>query len=232
MRIAFVGDSLTSGRPGCSYVRVLRDRLPAHTLVNWGVGNDTAISLYRRIARRRGAEQFDVAFIWVGVNDVAPATTWPMRVNNALRRQPRPRNVDEFAAYYERALDVLCRLAGRVVAVSPAIRGEDADSRWNNELETMAGVVKGMTDRYEQVSYLDVRTPLFRALDGKPKRDILPKTHQVLWDALTLWRREAIDRKAAERGLHVTLDGVHLNGRGAEIVAETFLKAIEQQHQR
>jgi hypothetical protein len=45
MRIAFFGDSLTSGVPGSSYVAILRERSPDDTLVNNGKGNDTVVSL-------------------------------------------------------------------------------------------------------------------------------------------------------------------------------------------
>ena len=227
MWIAFVGDSLTSGFPGCSYLEILRKKLPDHTLVNLGRGNDTSVSLYRRIAVRRIARlfllrRFDLAFLWVGVNDVSRDAVWPVRVANTLRGQPRSRDAAEFRAYYERALDVLCQMSGHVVAVSPAIKGEDSANRWNIELSAMASVVEGLAEQYEQVSYLDVRTPLFEALDGRPPASYTPATSRVLWDMLTLWRGEQIDNKAAERGLALTLDGVHLNGRGAEIVAETF----------
>ncbi len=46
-------------------------------------------------------------------------------------------------------------------------------------------------------------------------------------DALMLQSREQIDRVAAERGLYLTLDGIHLNGKGAELVAEAFLGLID-----
>jgi lysophospholipase L1-like esterase len=36
-----------------------------------------------------------------------------------------------------------------------------------------------------------------------------------------------VDAKAAQRGLHFTLDGVHLNSAGAALVAEMFLKIID-----
>jgi lysophospholipase L1-like esterase len=229
MRIAFVGDSLTLGIPGCSYLKVLREMLPDHRLVNMGVGNDTVISVYHRVRRVAGLrvdEPFDMAFLWVGVNDVARGATWGVRLANALRRQPRPRDTDEFRSYYGLALDVLCCLSRRVVAVSPSIRGEDVDNRWNHELGTLAGVVEDLAARYEQVTYLDVRASLLLALDGKPISNYCPKTFRILLDGLTLWNRAQIDRKAARRGLHLTLDGVHLNGAGAEIVAEGFLRAI------
>ena len=46
-------------------------------------------------------------------------------------------------------------------------------------------------------------------------------------DAVTLRTDGQIDTKAAERGLQVTLDGVHLNSTGARLVAEEVGAAIE-----
>ena len=71
MNIAFIGDSLTQGIPGSSYFVILYNELPQHRLLNLGKGNDTIVSLYRRVAHMRfGGTPFDVAFLWVGVNDV------------------------------------------------------------------------------------------------------------------------------------------------------------------
>ena len=41
-----------------------------------------------------------------------------------------------------------------------------------------------------------------------------------------LWSAARVDEKAAERGLYFTLDGVHLNSVGAEMVADMFSKAV------
>jgi len=49
---------------------------------------------------------------------------------------------------------------------------------------------------------------------------------RVLLDAWTLRTDGQIDGKAAERGLHLTLDGVHLNSTGAKLVAEEFAAVI------
>ena len=92
MRIAFFGDSLTSGIPGSSYVSIMRRRLPGHTLVNFGRGNDTAVSLHRRVAAMRFDAAFDLAFLWVGVNDVLGNAVWVHRSFNTLMGQRRSRN--------------------------------------------------------------------------------------------------------------------------------------------
>lgn len=227
MRIAFVGDSLTEGVLGSSYFAILREKLPDDTLINLGKGNDTVVSLYRRIARLHFDEPFDIAFLWVGVNDVGERTSWLFRVINALLRQPRSRSLDEFRAYYQATLDLLCRDAKRVIAVPPLLRGEDIGNEWNRQFETLASVIKDLTSCRERAEYLDLRATFAQELTTKRISDYLPKSAiRVALDALTLRGRERIDGKAAERGLHFTLDGVHLNSAGAEIVAKMLLKAI------
>jgi lysophospholipase L1-like esterase len=131
MRIAFFGDSLTSGIPGSAYLSIMRRRLTEHTLINFGKSNDTAVSLHRRVAAMRFNGVFDLAFLWVGVNDVFGQAHWLHRSFNTLVGQRRARDLDEFEASYQASMDILCRHAGRAVAVSPLIRGEKPDNRWN-----------------------------------------------------------------------------------------------------
>jgi len=227
MRIAFVGDSLTEGIPGSSYFDILREKLPGHTLVNLGEGNDTVVSLYRRLAKLHSGEPFDIAFLWVGVNDVAGEGPWAFQVVNALLNKPRSKNLEEFRTYYQATLDLLCRHAHRVIAVSPLLKGENTGNPWNRELGVLARVIEELTSHRERAEYMDLRAVFVQKLAGKPGSDYLPKSLvRVALDALTLRSKEQIDRKATERGLRFTLDGIHLNSVGAGIVAEMFLEAI------
>jgi len=227
MRIAFVGDSLTEGIPGSSFYAILRKRLAGHTLVNLGEGNDTVVSLYRRLTRLRFGDPFDVAFLWIGVNDIMGGSPWPFRAVNALWRKPPSKNHEEFRAYYRATLDLLCRHGRRVLAVSPLLKGEEVGNPWNRELEVLSGLIQELAACYAQVEYLDVRSVFIRQLAGKPVSRYLPTSViRVALDALTLRSDEQIDRQSAKRGLHLTLDGIHLNSAGAQLVAETFLQII------
>ena len=227
MRIVFVGDSLTEGILGGSYLAILHKKLPGHTLVNLGRGNDTVVSLYRRLSKWRWGEPFDMAFVWVGVNDVARGSPWTFEAVSLLKRQLRAQNLDEFRAYYEATLDLLRRYARRVVAVSTALKGEDVTSPCNCELEVLSKVVQELASRGERTEYLDVRAVLIEKLAGKRISNYLPgSVMRVALDALTLRSDKQIDRRAVERGLHLTLDGIHLNSAGARLVAETFLQVI------
>jgi len=229
MKIVFVGDSLTFGVPGSSYLAVMRERLPDHTLVNWGRVNDTVVSLHRRIVRSRVRERFDLAFLWVGVNDACRDIFWPFRLVNGLLGQRPARSVDQFRTCYRAILDRLCRVSGRVIAVSPALRGEDTGSWMNCEIDVLGHVIQDLASRDERVEYLDVRSIFVQALAGRRVSGYHARSAvRVLLDAFTLRSWERIDRKAAERGLYFTLDGVHLNSTGAKMVAEAFIRAITE----
>ena len=233
MRIAFFGESLTSGIPGSSYLSIMRHRLPEHTLINLGRGNDTAVSLHRRVAAMRFNAPFDLAFLWVGVNDVYGHTHRVHRSFNALMGQRRARDLDEFRASYRATLDLLCQHTGRLVAVSPLMRGEEPDNHWNRRLAVLSGAVEELASQYERVEFLDLRSAFFQVLADLPSSGYMPRgpVHVVL-DALTLRSDEQVDRVAARRGLRFTLDGVHLNSAGARLAAAAFVRVIEMQGPR
>jgi lysophospholipase L1-like esterase len=233
MKIACIGDSLTQGIPGVSYFAILRERLPQHRWVNLGKGNDTVVSLYRRLALTSFNDAsfddapFDLAFLWVGVNDVSKANAWWFRLANTLRRQPRSRSLAEFQAYYQKTLDILVRHARRVIAVAPLLKGEDVDSEWNRQIDLLAHTIAELTAHYGAVAYLDLRPAFYAKLADRQTSDYMQESPlRIALDIPTLLSDARVDQKAAERGLHFTLDGVHLNSVGAALVADMFSKAV------
>jgi lysophospholipase L1-like esterase len=228
MRIAFFGDSLTSGVPGSSYFAILRERFPDDTLLNFGKGNDTVVSLYRRISAMQFDKPLDIAFLWIGVNDVPQRDGWLHRAFNTLLGQRRARDMDEFRSCYRATLNLLCDKARRVIVAPPALRGENLKNRWNRRLADLARLIKDVTADCDRVEFLDLQAAFAWELAARPGSDHVPKNpFRVLLDALTLRTDGQIDAKATERGLHLTLDGVHLNSAGAKLVAEEFAVAIQ-----
>ena len=164
-----------------------------------------------------------MAFLWVGVNDVVGDAPWTFRAVNTLLGIRASKDVDEFRACYQAALELLRCRAHTVIAVSAALKGEDVSNAWNRELAVLSGEIEALAAQYEQVEYLDVRAIFAQNLAGKSVSNYLPNSVvRVALDALTLRTNERIDRKAAARGLRLTLDGLHLNSAGAALVAEAF----------
>ena len=226
--IAFWGDSLTEGFPGASYFKILKQRLPEYELLNYGKGGDTVISLYQRLRRLQLNEPVSIVFLWVGVNDVFVNISPSYPIIKTINKQPWSKEHEEFERYYHLTLEILCQGANRVITVPPLFMGEDMNNQWNKEIEKLSRIIEKVSASYENVEYLDLRKIIFPKLVDQNVSEYLPESAtRVALDVILLKQTEQIDKKSSERGLLFTLDGVHLNSRGADLVAEIFLETIK-----
>lgn len=227
MKIAFFGDSLVAGVPGVSLYERLCAVLPDDELHNYGHGGDSVIGTYLRLKKMTLPSDFDAAFLWVGVNDVFVDLSWTYPMIRAVRNQPWTTNREEFGKYYHAIVQMLQRRAVQLFTVPPLFLGEDFRSPWQRELEAMARVIWSVSAQYENVGYIDLRARFEAELGSRPVSDYLPRqAFQIGMDTWQLRTADKIDERARERGLHFTVDGVHLNGAGADLVAAIFAEVI------
>ena len=227
MKIAFFGDSITQGFPGASYVSALADKLPEHNLLNYGKGGDTVISLFRRLRKISLGSPFDFSVLWVGVNDVYVKTSWTFPILKTLRGQPWVKDHKEFNAYYKRLLEFIAGKSVRLITISPLFIGEDLNNIWNQELNALGKIVKELTGAFKHSTFIDLQATFLPLLENKRISPYVPKS--VIRLLLSLFFRKSvreIEEQAAKRKLHYTIDGVHLNAAGAEIVSEKIAKII------
>ena len=227
MKIAFYGDSLTAGIPGVSYFNILRQRLPEHELLNFGQPDDTVLSLYQRIVEDDLLEPVDLAFVWIGTNDIPQELDGFVGLMRRLWRKFRSQNPGEFKEYYRALLELLTPYAPHLVTVSPLLNGEDLSNYRNRYLARLGRIVRDVSGEYAGVEYLDVRALFVERLAGRRPTQWQASVANTLRDTL-LRTEEEIDERALERGLSLTLDGVHLNSVGARIVADAFEEVIER----
>ena len=229
MRITFYGDSLTRGVPGISFLGVLKSMLPQHELVNLGRGGDTVISLHRRIVRGGVHQASDLAVLWVGVNDVLVTVSRSHLALKRLMRQRYARSPGEFSEYYGRTLECLRSSAGTVLTVSPLLIGEDRSNPWNRRLEELSTIIRSISGSTNRVQFVDLRTALRGAWGAHAPSDYIPRSvTRIGLESLFLRSGEAVDKASSRRGLHLTLDGIHLNSLGAEKVAAIIRRAIDE----
>ncbi len=223
MRIGFFGDSLTEGHPGVSYVDMLRERFPEDELLNFGRAGDSVIGTYERISSPDGAGPFDLAFVWTGVNDVLAHISWASPITRRLLGEPWASSRQEFIEQYRILLKVLSKTATRIVAVAPLFVGEDLSNPWNQELDVLAREIEELCARFDRVEFLNLRSHMPDVGSGWCASPFVEKSGLgTVWEAIALRDPEDVDRVAAERGLCYTVDGIHLNSRGAEAVADAF----------
>ena len=213
MRIAFLGDSLTEGRPGESFLDRLRPRLPDDVVRNHGRAGDTIAGLLARLeAGELGPA--DLAVVWIGTNDAflgdwylpplleagggaaaSPETggaashdTGISAASGAAGGHLRP--------LYERVLDLTLSRAPLAVCVPPVLPDPFAEDGVAARVSSIGAMVAATADARAPRTRLFELAPAFGAA------------------------------RAAEPRRHFTIDGVHLNTRGAHVVAAAFHELI------
>ncbi len=229
MKIAFLGDSITRGVPKVSFFKMLELKLIQHDLLNYGKGGDTVQSLYRRIRRINGFDQYDIVFVFIGVNDVYSRISRTHEFLKTIRRQFWSKTDQEFRSSYLELVNYLSSKCKKVVVIPPLLFGENLENEFNVDLSVYRDIIKEIVTNYEKIEYLDVFTVFKEYLENKVISDYLPESlYRTGMDVAVLNDNESVDQESESRGLHLTLDGCHLNTKGAKIVSEEIIKYLEK----
>ncbi|WP_137790597.1 SGNH/GDSL hydrolase family protein [Bacillus sp. E(2018)] len=220
MRIGLIGDSLTEGRPGVSFYRLLQKHYPHMTFVNLGKPGESVKSLNTRLTKKT-LETFDIAFLWIGVNDVYSKLL-------SVQAQPVAKDHEEFKEYYQKVLECVLSCSKIVITVTPAVVGEDLNNVSNQEIKQINSLITSIAYKHGNVSTLNLHNVFEQHLSSIKSSDyISTKVLTVMKDVLFYKKTSRIDQLSKKRGLHLTLDGIHLNSRGAQIVADEYAAIID-----
>lgn len=220
MKVALIGDSLTEGRPGVSFPNILKEMFPNITFVNLGKPGESVKSLYTRLKKEPLEMDYELSFLWIGVNDVYSKLL-------KVQAQPVAKDHDEFKDYYEKVLELIIESSKKVIAVTPALVGENTNNATNNEIKELNLIIQSIASKYENVRFLNMHSVFLDHLSKVSSSDYInTKVMRVMMDVLLYKKVLKIDKVAKKRGLHLTLDGIHLNSVGAQIVAESYATEI------
>jgi len=238
----FAGDSLTEGIYGESYVeRVARGLYHGWAglegeVVNAGRGGDTVLALLERIDGLLRDHRPDWVILAVGGNDVwipwlsSHSPGWRLWfLYRRFRAGPKPAtDLDHFAAAYRALIDRARQGDARVLACTVSPLGERLSSPLNRRLARVNGVIKHVAAEC-QVPVADVWQAFVEELATIPNPSgYLPGEWLFAWLDRQRLKKSSPDEIGRRRRLHLTLDGVHLNSRGAELWANTVLNALAQ----
>lgn len=208
--LAFLGDSLTEG--GGYHQRLqlyLSTRYPGsgHWVVNLGWNGDTAHGALGRLDAEAIPDEVDTVFIFFGMNDVS---------RDAYRNQAEPLSDDRRRGVrrrYETSLDALITRLNRddrqLVLVSPTV------------FDDVGTAARGQPHEHP---HLDAELAHF----GQLARGIA-QAQNLPWIDLHGPMRQLSDRQhAADAAFSLTVDRVHLNDAGNDVVFVSVLDAMGQ----
>jgi lysophospholipase L1-like esterase len=238
MRVVFIGDSLTEGTHGASYLAFLR-RMLAETpgaqeidLINAGIGGDTVEHLLARVATDVAPHNPDWDVVFVGTND---CTTWLIsrgvwrrlvfwRTRHYFSREKGVSGAitpERFEAGL-RALvaEIRQQTNGRIALCAPPPHGVDPRSPGWRLMARYADVVRRVSATMG-CDLIDLHRKWSAVALGLSRQTPAQRRRATLG---ALWGdgETDIETLARERGYALTFDGVHFSTQGATLAAETF----------
>jgi lysophospholipase L1-like esterase len=196
-KVIFFGDSITQlgAKPG-GYIMRMKDALDKknlgsdYDLTGAGIGGNKVYDLYLRMDDDVLAQNPDIVFIWVGVNDV-----WHKTMGGTGT------DPDKFEKFYIAIINKCLDRHIRLFLVTPAVIGEKTD--YTNQQD-------GDVNAYSQII-----------------RNLAQKFHTGLVDLREIFHTYELKNNPGnkESGI-LTVDRVHLNDAGNQLVADSMLDAL------
>ena len=227
-----IGDSLTRGTVGYSYIRYLKKKIKA---VNQGVNGDTtrgALPRLRLCLRTPILSSAEACVVLIGTNDLLqPFLThvspmWWMWMTPRVKLRHCLTDDGAWAQAYEKYLKLLADRGIRTVLVSlPCIqlKGYPLD-----QVEARNAIIRRLAEKYG-ADFVDIYAM---------QTALVPPEHAAAYTWRWRWLQRVVDAAvmlllpftkdwfSKSRGLKLTVDGVHFNSLSARLLADGILHAL------
>ncbi len=229
--ILFIGDSITEGNTGESYLEIISRKLEDtdYKIHNHGLGGDTLEGVKTRLIDlfSRG-ERYDIVVIEVGHNDIVLPyleendPTWKRGVQMLKEEGLIPEPSEEgFETKLKNTLQFLKdNHGGEVIMTTLSCLGEDLNSDLNHKRKAFNEIIKKQVEAFGY-KVADVGEAFDNILQEKQaeviKKELVstflnPPSTGLVGDTTGTF--------------FLTLDGVHINKQGARIYAEVILSKL------
>lgn len=223
-RLVCAGDSITHGNVSVNYVEILAAKHPDWQVFNAGINSDLAETLLRRLDGVIAVNP-DFITILIGTNDVN-ATLSKVALNR-YHRHGKTAGQPDVDQYRRNLTEIVRRLKteipARIALLSLPPMSEDLTHEANRRADFYSNIIQEIATA-EGVAYLPLRERMKAELAVAPPRQSarFEETTQTIFVA-TLLRHVfgwSYDRIAARYRHHLLSDNLHLNSRGAALVAK------------
>ncbi len=221
--VACLGDSLTQGQASANYVQLLENRLAddGYRFLNAGINGDLTFNLLQRLDEVI-AQQPDIVTLLIGSNDIN--ATFDKKTAARYQKYKDITGTPSIPWSMGNLNTIVARLksAGihRIALLSIPMIGEDLDSSLNDRVCQYNQQLRELASRL-QLHYL----PLHEQLTSGLPRDHQPPPYRGrIWPMIAAGLKVKLlhrswNQTSAANGLWFLTDFIHLNERGAEVIA-------------
>ncbi len=225
------GDSLTEGLPGSSFLDYLGD---SRKYENHGRGGDTLRGVSSRLRNHLLEHTIETLIVLVGTNDILydyllnRSRLWEKVASNSIYAKGVP--CQSPLAYGEQFSEMLDLVGDceKVMISIPCI-GEDVTSEVNQKVDSYNEELKRLSVEFN-AKFVDFNRWEKDYLTGRTINPdfVLGKNPGVTLTDIVVPRIGELDlRLSKRRGLHLTIDGVHLNQVGAKALGRLVSEVLD-----
>ena len=222
--IACIGDSLTHGNIGQSWVDYLRQEFPNDVFLNEGINGNTAWQVIQRLDPILQCQP-DLIILLIGTNDALGS----FDINSGLRYKknnelPEVPSLEKYKEHLNELIKKIGIQSKIAICTLPPI-GENENSEVNKHVNLFNDYIKLIANQ-KNLSLLPVSNALWSdiqcrtyplELDYNPKaRLIMRRIFGGVFHHYLL--KKSWNEISREKGQWILFDQIHLNERGAEIV--------------
>lgn len=240
MKILFIGDSITEGRLGVSFVRLVGVLHPQYTIVTLGRNGDTMEVICRRLIDHLAVTAtYDCIILQGGYNDIllplfpGKGPLFMAAYQSQLRKGQMPLgNHMALAQLLEVTIRRVRALSGgRIILCTLGCINEWERDAANRERRKFNDVIAATADRFN-LELADAGDLFDKALSGQPQRSYLLESFwsTVLTGPVICSFKQGAAWLSRKRRLRLTIDGVHLNHAGARLFASAVCNCLTHEN--
>lgn len=234
MKVLFIGDSITRGTKGVDWIKMIEKDHPYWTLENAGVNGDTLNKLSERLkSHLNKSSNYDVIVFQSGMNDILLSMFkhrgfWFQKIyRQQIKSGNIPLSPKEFEILLKHTMDYIQKNSeAQIVLPTLGCINEYLLAESNAKLFSYNSIIKKIAQEYDCV-LADVSEAFQNELSKKKTQDYCADSfsNTTFLDSISC-NMGLADILSNKRQLHLTIDGIHLNKKGAAIFKEKIEKAI------
>ncbi len=246
MKILVAGDSITEGITGISYLEKLELLMPECEFTNLGLGGDTIIGIGNRVLEHlKVNNDYDIIIIEGGHNDILlpvfeqqefmfKMTAFTLRTRGSIPIK----DPEIFKGTYLSTLKAIRKLSNaRLFVTTLSCINEDLGAITNIKRTLYNQKIRKLVEEFnqstsipdERITIIEIANVIDHYLMAQTQTSYLLNNYfsAFIKDAHNHISEVAADALSNERNLNLTIDGVHLNSKGANIYSHLFYQTIK-----
>ena len=227
-RILFIGDSITEGKIGTGYVDIIQHKFPESQCYNYGHGGDTLFGIFTRLFKilKTQTEKYDIIVIEAGHNDLfLPYVKKKWKFTSVRKVTP----LNKIKDLYDNGLRTASlQSKAKIIITTLSCLGEDLSSPLNQKRRLINDQIKEVGSKHG--AYIaDVSTHFDKILRKSiSSYNLIDHPLNLVFDYFRSKRLNWVEKISRKRRLLLTIDGGHLNSKGAIIYAREISRILDK----